>query len=131
MIRRPPRSTRTDTLFPYTTLVRSAGRLARLPRPPVPPVPRGGRAGVRAAAAEGGLPLLPREAGRGAEGDAAGGHRGHEEQRCRRRSEEHTTELQSLMRISYAVCCLKKKISLTKNERRTSYSTRHILVTAI
>src|SRR3546814_13195284 len=84
MIRRPPRSTRTDTLFPYTTLVRSAGRLARLPRPPVPPVPRGGRAGVRAAAAEGGLPLLPREAGRGAEGDAAGGNRGHEEQRCRR-----------------------------------------------
>src|SRR3546814_4097375 len=74
MIRRPPRSTRTDTLFPYTTLFRSMPfrrRTARMVRP------RASRAG---------FPLM-----RGA------------------RSEEHTSELQSLMRISYAVFCLKKK----------------------
>src|SRR3546814_5968536 len=79
MIRRPPRSTRTDTLFPYTTLFRSplARRLrARLIDPdPAPRLAVGGRAAARGA----------------------------------RRSEEHTSELQSLMRISYAVFCLKKK----------------------
>src|SRR3546814_7570766 len=74
MIRRPPRSTRTDTLFPYTTLFRSPGA--------------GGHD----------QHLDP---SRGVErGD--GGVRG--------RSEEHTSELQSLMRISYAVFCLKKNI---------------------
>src|SRR3546814_1962706 len=72
MIRRPPRSTRTDTLFPYTTLFRSS------------------RAGLRAD-----LPDARRERLRGA--------------RAGVRSEEHTSELQSLMRISYAVFCLKKK----------------------
>src|SRR3546814_13038608 len=77
MIRRPPRSTRTDTLFPYTTLFRS-GTGRRRPRPPRR---RRGRA----------LPLSrPRRT-------------------RKRRSEEHTSELQSLMRISYAVFCLKKK----------------------
>src|SRR3546814_21083129 len=79
MIRRPPRSTRTDTLFPYTTLFRSASATK----------PVGGDFGVRASV-----------------------------YRCRiwfrchprgMRSEEHTSELQSLMRISYAVFCLKKK----------------------
>src|SRR3546814_1942580 len=78
MIRRPPRSTRTDTLFPYTTLFRSdaaEGDEAREDR-------------------------LHRQAGQGA-CQAAG-------VRCAR-SEEHTSELQSLMRISYAVFCLKKK----------------------
>src|SRR3546814_3115727 len=74
MIRRPPRSTRTDTLFPYTTLFRSAPDLAIADQRPAP---------------SGGRP-----AGRGHGGD---------------RSEEHTSELQSLMRISYAVFCLKKK----------------------
>src|SRR3546814_5144839 len=84
MIRRPPRSTRTDTLFPYTTLFRSAATvwlrvgntlvtqavrrpfsaMPKVARKPAPPAPR---------------------------------------------SEEHTSELQSLMRISYAVFCLKKK----------------------
>src|SRR3546814_9726043 len=79
MIRRPPRSTRTDTLFPYTTLFRSA---PIAPRPPV--------------------------------------HHNHALQHGMRvsedvfishqpRSEEHTSELHSLMRISYAVFCLKKK----------------------
>src|SRR3546814_8460603 len=71
MIRRPPRSTRTDTLFPYTTLFRSPGSNRSPGAPP-------GRDQVRARAR------------------AA-------------RSEEHTSELQSLMRISYAVFCLKKK----------------------
>src|SRR3546814_9734407 len=84
MIRRPPRSTRTDTLFPYTTLFRSlgAGR------------PRGHC-----------LQSHPRQsAGLGQRIRRA--KRGHP---ARGRSEEHTSELQSLMRISYAVFCLKKK----------------------
>src|SRR3546814_1967323 len=81
MIRRPPRSTRTDTLFPYTTLFRSHRRAFRGPS--------------RRAAQPGGL--LP--------GDRAGGTR----RAAVGRSEEHTSELQSLMRISYAVFCLNKK----------------------
>src|SRR3546814_5515185 len=88
MMRRPPRSTRTDTLFPYTTLFRSNGewfhggdpstaahditaRFARIGRNPISRTKRSGR------------------------------------------SEEHTSEPQSLMRISYAVFCLKKKMRLT------------------
>src|SRR3546814_8141645 len=80
MIRRPPRSTRTDTLFPYTTLFRSA-RADFIPG-------FHGRGSAVAGAACG------QRGGRGGE---------------RARSEEHTSELQSLMRISYAVFCLKKK----------------------
>src|SRR3546814_16768917 len=80
MIRRPPRSTRTDTLFPYTTLFRSVllGEGGDLPVPEVPEC----RSHPR-----------PRDAF----------------DRRSDRSEEHTSELQSLMRISYAVFCLKKK----------------------
>src|SRR3546814_2083068 len=81
MIRRPPRSTRTDTLFPYTTLFRSLS---------TPPIPRPG-ARFRA--------TRPAPAARAANTSTA----------TARRSEEHTSELQSLMRISYAVFCLKKK----------------------
>src|SRR3546814_7396717 len=77
MIRRPPRSTRTDTLFPYTTLFRSMGALKRQDLSGQP-----------------GLALEPRR---------------HLVQQKAQRSEEHTSELQSLMRISYAVFCLKKK----------------------
>src|SRR3546814_5283366 len=83
MIRRPPRSTRTDTLFPYTTLFRS-------------PRPRRER------------PLVPKMID----------HHHHGSQKPQRikaqqtRSEEHTSELQSLMRISYSVFCLKKKNAL-------------------
>src|SRR3546814_7140851 len=122
MIRRPPRSTRTDTLFPYTTLFRSpqggtrrrrraadrrAERLGHLNADGYPrrrvhrrglrrrrrqPVPR-----LRAAAER--RPFLPRA-----------------------RSEEHTSELQSLMRISYAVFCLKKKKKILKqNHTITPY----------
>src|SRR3546814_9127323 len=81
MIRRPPGSTRTDTHFPYTPLFRSdAGRLA----------------GYRRRGAARRVPRHRRDHDRG-DGRRPG------------RSEEHTSELQSLMRISYAVFCLKKK----------------------
>src|SRR3546814_7363570 len=84
MIRRPPRSTRTDTLFPYTTLCRSDMLdLARL--------------AIRVGLADG---LAENQA------DATR----YRPARCGQRSEEHTSELQSLMRISYAVFCLKKTI---------------------
>src|SRR3546814_4863808 len=92
MIRRPPRSTRTDTLFPYTTLFRSLDifgiddhRLAILP-----------------------LDMADRV---GAVQRAVERHRlaGDDPALQSQRSEEHTSELQSLMRISYAVFCLKKK----------------------
>src|SRR3546814_7881682 len=97
MIRRPPRSTRTDTLFPYTTLFRSID-------------PQ--HAPSLAAQARGdGDPQGAQGACHGAEGPdgAAQGRRA--------RSEEHTSELQSLMRISYAVFCLKKK--KYKNTKKT------------
>src|SRR3546814_7674414 len=109
MIRRPPRSTRTDTLFPYTTLFRS--------------LDRHGRARVSLRLEQGDLraragcrlaphwprPLYVRPCF----------HARANQDRRYRRSEEHTSELQSLMRISYAVFCLKKKkikkIKNTKN----------------
>src|SRR3546814_10249856 len=105
MIRRPPRSTRTDTLFPYTTLFRST-RLhvfAAFRRTRLHAYRDAGRAGD----------LQPR----GARLAAAGG-RDRLQYRAAPRSEEHTSELQSLMRISYAVFCLKKKnnISITKTK---------------
>src|SRR3546814_2521364 len=95
MLRRPPRSTRTDTLFPYTTLFRSypgvRGFVDRL----------------------GGSRCPPRS--------LLGPTRTADERHARRllrsrvlRSEEHTSELQSLMRISYAVFCLKKKKHTTQ-----------------
>src|SRR3546814_5289348 len=77
MIRRPPRSTRTDTLFPYTTLFRSCW--GRNPA---------------------------------STGTRSSSHESRCQTRQSERSEEHTSELQSLMRISYAVLCLKKKISV-------------------
>src|SRR3546814_1483424 len=89
--RRPPRSTRTDTLFPYTTLFRSRSAAAARCR-----VVRSSRTGPcrtdrRDRTRRGGY-IRPRSAATRS-----------------RRSEEHTSELQSLMRISYAVFCLKKK----------------------
>src|SRR3546814_6049815 len=94
MIRRPPRSTRTDTLFPYTTLFRSGrGRSGRR-----------GHLGQHRAAAN---PEAQRFAGR-RRGDQDHGL-AEVARQATRRSEEHTSELQSLMRISYAVFCLKKK----------------------
>src|SRR3546814_1605771 len=95
MIRRPPRSTRTDTLFPYTTLFRSRAIPARWRRP------RRGCTSRRISSTACG---------------AAGW-----------RSEEHTSELQSLMRISYAVFCLKKKkkTKIIKHQITNTYTQKH------
>src|SRR3546814_4553865 len=107
MIRRPPRSTRTDTLLPYTTLFRS--RLARRGREPArPPATARGGESLGAPHAEPHGLVLAGQAGH-RPGIPVPAHRPHEHGP---RSEEHTSELQSLMRISYAVFCLKKK---TKN----------------
>src|SRR3546814_7558815 len=96
MIRRPPRSTRTDTLFPYTTLFRSIMAAKRMRDPNdgyatdfvehvmASLLPRIREQNIKVVANAGGVNPLAR-------------------------SEEHTSELQSLMRISYAVFCLKKK----------------------
>src|SRR3546814_10798042 len=102
--RRPPRSTRTDTLFPYTTLFRSpAGcRPRRASDSPPAPHVRSVRPAHNGRPATTPLPDRPAHRHNGA------GHRW----RWRApvpRSEEHTSELQSLMRNSYAVFCLKKK----------------------
>src|SRR3546814_2406354 len=104
MIRRPPRSTRTDTLFPYTTLFRSAPQQRRdqqdrREQPHQPP-----------------HAVIPSTSA------------------LETRSEEHTSELQSLMRTSYAVFCLKKKNSITTRPEtpptvwfcRTHHTTHHI-----
>src|SRR3546814_5303035 len=99
MIRRQPRSTRTDTLFPYTTLFRSCPSAWRLPlcRQTCQRVQR--RALPRRRFQLGSsCPSCPLDLGRAVLPD-----------RYTLRSEEHTSELQSLMRISYAVFCLKKK----------------------
>src|SRR3546814_1294864 len=101
MIRRPPRSTRTDTLFPYTTLFRSfLGTAPAEPhqRPARPVEDRGRQAGAVGGDRRSRLAHRP----------LPGVHRGPGAEQ-RPRSEEHTSELQSLMRISYAVFCLKKK----------------------
>src|SRR3546814_9372382 len=98
MIRRPPRSTRTDTLFPYTTLFRSQRMLPLWPprqeRATCDGPSRRSRRGFRQELAAM-PPLLPEAQGT--------------------RSEEHTSELQSLMRISYAVFCLKKKNKIVQH----------------
>src|SRR3546814_10291516 len=105
MIRRPPRSTRTDTLFPYTTLFRSGVDVAK------------GRALAREDARVVRHFLIGAEGTERAPGDRIEPvDRKYQQRWLRRRhmryrSEEHTSELQSLMRISYAVFCLKKKIS--------------------
>src|SRR3546814_5251004 len=106
MIRRPPRSTRTDTLFPYTTLFRSCWRIrqGRTTRTPCPSIRPCGRPRFR-------IRLLPHRTDGGWS-------------RPRPRSEEHTSELQSLMRISYAVFCLKKKIKTDRTkEKQTELKT--------
>src|SRR3546814_7079771 len=109
MIRRPPRSTRTDTLFPYTTLFRSHLRPAGRKAGPAHHdaarrLLRKGEYGSRAH-------LHAHQAWRRPGGEAARRqwHRGERDPWQQERSEEHTSELQSLMRISYAVFCLKKK----------------------
>src|SRR3546814_4187115 len=116
MIRRPPRSTRTDTLFPYTTLFRSGQPLA-IAAADVGPHVESMQMAVRLAKA--GIPTPLVLAGRPIE------------HRCiglgMARSEEHTSELQSLMRISYAVFCLKKKKRTNKSKRQTNHLNIHRL----
>src|SRR3546814_1594701 len=96
MIRRPPRSTRTDTLFPYTTLFRSTNHSSfRL---------------LAVSLNHSGLlkSMGPDPRSRSTVNRS----------RCEGRSEEHTSELQSLMRISYAVFCLKKKKKQTQTQNK-------------
>src|SRR3546814_10240629 len=95
MIRRPPRSTRTDTLFPYTTLFRSVAGLKPLDA----------------------ASLVERKSERFLRDP-------HISLEVADRSEEHTSELQSLMRISYAVFCLKKK-NLQNNNHNNLTSNQH------
>src|SRR3546814_9988777 len=119
MIRRPPRSTRTDTLFPYTTLFRSErddveGR-RRLP------------AERRVHAPDHAFARYPGAVSRGTEPQQIGaqrpGHRSEAEREIR--SEEHTSELQSLMRSSYAVFCLKKKTKTYRTLNKTTHNKTH------
>src|SRR3546814_8865353 len=114
MVRRPPRSTRTDALFPYTTLFRSHRRFALRHRGDGRGRHRGeARAPARCTVANGRnrrrhAPM----SGRNVEVGGARPYRidiGADLLRDGARSEEHTSELQSLMRSSYAVFCLKKK----------------------
>src|SRR3546814_2156675 len=110
MIRRPPISTRTDTLFPYTTLFRSLyddGAISPADAAPCQGDRLRDAAGVRRLCpdrARQGLPASRLVAADPVELSRRRRFRAHA-----RRSEEHTSELQSLMRISYAVFCLKKK----------------------
>src|SRR3546814_2153533 len=92
MIRRPPRSTRTDTLFPYTTLFRSRSGVGSVNQRPASSAEESERRWARSR-----YSVPPRWST--SCWTIRAGHR----------SEEHTSELQSLMRISYAVFCLKKK----------------------
>src|SRR3546814_3755916 len=128
MIRRPPRSTRTDTLFPYTTLVRSPSPIVALnravavaeldgPEVALAAVDRlkdklSGYHAYHATRAD-----LLRRLGRSHESRAA-----YDEaiDLAGNRSEEHTSELQSLMRNSYAVFCLKKKKKITDTTKYLS-----------
>src|SRR3546814_1039231 len=96
MIRRPPRSTRTDTRFPYTTLFRSRLQGSQHPAP---------------------------EPDRERQDRPEPHHRYQVALPAPARSEEHTSELQSLMRISYAVFCLKKKKA--KHTTTTPYHLPH------
>src|SRR3546814_5745650 len=110
MIRRPPRSKRTATLFPYTPLFRATGNVS------------GGGGGRGRLALGGGAGLIvivvaallgidPNAIGLGGDdtGSSTSSQQSAIDEHIQSRSEEHTSELQSLMRISYAVFCLKKK----------------------
>src|SRR3546814_6270935 len=104
MIRRPPRSTRTDTLFPYTTLFRSVPGSRRVRR-------------AESQFTQPGTPGLFPEL-------LAHAHSNRHGRWRQLRSEEHTSELQSLMRISYAVFCLKKKKKPTHKNKTSSRKKR-------
>src|SRR3546814_10857049 len=105
MIRRPPRSTRTDTLFPYTTLFRSGWKRPGCTRPSSPPCRPAWPGGWGESSSRGSFTRPPFRPGG--------------------RSEEHTSELQSLMLISYAVFCLKTKPTKQHNKHNTTNSSQH------
>src|SRR3546814_9210652 len=115
MLRRPPRSTRTDTLFPYTTLFRSffgcRSRFRALRGARHPPGRSRARHRTRSAHQN---------------RDPSGSDLGHP---FGLRSEEHTSELQSLMRISYAVFCLKKKKTRSIESHKTNNTLKTIIMT--
>src|SRR3546814_9254792 len=115
MIRRPPRSTRTDTLFPYTTLFRSAMKHTPANMTSTLPVAIANHLGT-----------APSRRARAPTPDASAAKPVRTQAAYVRsaRSEEHTSELQSLMRISYAVFCLKKKKN-TNNKPSTQHIELH------
>src|SRR3546814_4138021 len=121
MIRRPPRSTRTDPLFPYTPLFRS-------PPPPLGSSPAAAVVVVSSVVVSSSSPQAASTSARPENTAAARTRRRFLIPLCLPigvvvRSEEHTSELQSLMRISYAVFCLKKKQNT--NIQHNSTSIRH------
>src|SRR3546814_7382368 len=101
IIRRPPRSTRTDTLFPYTTLVRSKSVTIE--------GIRAGEAAGSTEARDGGETTISGVTWNVTAANVVIDGLFFQKTTAGSRSEEHTSELQSLMRISYAVCCLKKQ----------------------
>src|SRR3546814_1802717 len=123
MIRRPPRSTRTDTLFPYTTLFRSwqdcVGKLEDAGQIDLHDMEPGLMRDLQ-------IGLARADRGIGDQHVDAAAARQH-------RSEEHTSELQSLMRISYAVFCLKKKRNNKKitNTQKQKQVSQHLNSTSI
>src|SRR3546814_5238666 len=106
MIRRPPRSTRTDTLFPYTTLFRSHEAIRE------------------AATLLRGIKGMPFDFHGFVEGDDIPAGTVDVVVTDGFRSEEHTSELQSLMRISYTVFCLKKKTEITREKKNLNHITQ-------
>src|SRR3546814_5454171 len=123
MIRRPPRSTRTDTLFPYTTLFRSEAKHTadeqREQRPRQAQIDHDSPLyGIAAAQKHVDHLRGGKRGGTDGQRDSGKTKRAKRKREQQPRSEEHTSELQSLMRISYAVFCLKKKnnsLQTTKN----------------
>src|SRR3546814_11129466 len=110
MIRRPQRSKRTDTLFPYTTLFRSTTQLTA--QNDVKGLREARRRRIARVEEHAARPRVPFERERAQPLSVSASFQGADAQPkpvVERRSEEHTSELQSLMRISYAVFCLKKK----------------------
>src|SRR3546814_1493770 len=120
MIRRPPRATRTDTLCPYTTLFRSPFAEQPCLRDRAESIEPGAKDAKDAAAADRALKLIESV-------KAIVDHINHRLAALFARflklprSEEHTSELQSLMRISYAVFCLKKKKKYYENNKNTTH----------
>src|SRR3546814_4290640 len=116
MRRRPPRSTRTDTLFPYTTLFRSEYAAHKRPDSLLQHFADEFEGAGDCMADR--RPAFPQDF---AEEEV--------DEQCKERSEEHTSELQSLMRISYAVFCLKKKKTTTYKKYKSELSNIQINTT--